>query len=155
MVLLKSTDTLLSWCNSFLMRDLYRLWQFPKSLSSLHTYTLQNRRKYLCAKCSEWGGWEPVECFAWLIIPLRRDLNSKLMHLCDAAYSKLPGLWCIRGMTYAGYMNLPLAWEKLLQKPNTKSKNRIFTLVQAWKYPYETEWNNGQNILDTFPVMWW
>jgi hypothetical protein len=148
-VLLKLTDKLLSWCNSFLMWD---LWQFPKSLSSLHTFSLGNRKKYLCAKSSKWGGWKPVECCAWLIIPLRRDLNSKLMHLCDAAYSKLPGLWCIWGMTYAGYINLPLAWENLSQKHNTKSKNHIFTLVKS---PNETKWINGNHILDICTAMWW
>lgn len=92
----------------FPRETLYHLWQFPKSLASLHSCSLGNRRKYLCAKSSEWGGWEPVECCAWLIIPLRRDLNSKLMHFCDAAYNKRVMLivWIYHLHEKSSYRNL-------------------------------------------------
>jgi hypothetical protein len=50
-------------------------------------------------------GGDPVEYCA-LLIPFRRDVRSKLVHCCDAAYSKLPVIQHVWGKRYALHMNL-------------------------------------------------
>jgi hypothetical protein len=51
-------------------------------------------------------------------------------------------------MGFATYMNLPVSWEKLLQKQNAKSKQHISILVLAWKDPQVTQQSDGDKILD-------
>jgi hypothetical protein len=50
----------------------------------------------------------------------------------NSLYSKVPVIWHAWRMGCTGYMYLSVAWERLLQKSNTKSKQHIFTLVFAW-----------------------
>jgi hypothetical protein len=46
---------------------------------------------------------------------------------------------------------MPVTWE-LLEKPNTKLKEHVFTSVNAWESSQATQWNDRWNISDTYTV---
>jgi hypothetical protein len=49
-------------------------------------------------------------------------------------HSILPGIWRLRRIGFPSYTNLLVGWEKLLQKPDTKSKQHICSLVLVLEF---------------------
>jgi hypothetical protein len=57
-------------------------------------------------------------------------------------------------MAFAGYKKVPAAWEKLLEKSNTKSKEHIFALIIMWGSSEVMKQIDGLKTLDTHIVTW-
>jgi hypothetical protein len=48
-------------------------------------------------------------------------------------YSKLPCICRVWAVVCASYVDLSVAWEKLLQTPITKPKQHVLDLIRAWE----------------------
>jgi hypothetical protein len=86
------------------------------------------------------------------------ELKSAFVLLVDLMFTFIQFTWSV-GLTslYPACMGdeVPVMWEKILQKPNMKPKQQALALILACETPSVAQWINGCPISDMYIVNGW